>query len=209
MKSVTYAAMAGIATLAFSGITHASTTITFDDIASFGSGVLTGISSTGYNFEGDHFHMINTFDPRIVSSGSNYLASEVASVTMTNASGSLFNLIGLEVAELWLPSESFNNFSDVILTGDQFGGGILSTSFHLDGIRDGVGGVNDFEWAAIGWTNLVSVSITGMNSSGAFGDYSIDSISVSPVPEPQTNAMLAAGLGLMSLLARRRKESTE
>ncbi|MBX3616498.1 FxDxF family PEP-CTERM protein [Nitrosomonas sp.] len=209
MKNITYATIFGTAVLALSGITQAAT-ITFDDLAPTGNGISTAVTSDGFNFVGDHFHIIDTPDSRVVSSGSNYLSAEAAlglgrSVTMSHAGGSLFNLIGLEVGELWLPSESLNDFSDVILTGNQFGGGVLSTTIHLDGIRDGVGGVNDFQSEAIGWTNLVSVTITGMNSSGAFGDYSIDSINVSLVPEPETYALLLAGLGVVGAFAHRRK----
>lgn len=209
MKKLTYATIFGTAAFALSGLTHAAT-ITFDDIAPTNNTIQTAVTSDGFNFAGDHFHIIDTFDPRFVSSGSNFLTAEDAfdlgkPVTMTHAGGSLFNLIGLDVGELWLPGESFNDFSDVILTGNQFGGGVLSTTIHLDGIRDGVGGVNDFQSVAIGWTNLVSVTITGMDSSGDFGDYSIDSISVSLVPEPETYALLLAGLGVVGAFARRRR----
>lgn len=208
MKTLTYASIIGTASFVLSGVTHAAA-ITFDDLAPTSNGISTAVTSDGFDFVGDHFHIIDTFDSRLVSSGSNYLSAEAASslgksVTMTHAGGSLFNLIGLEVAELWLPGEPLNDFSDVIITGNQSGGGILSTSITLDGIRDGVGGVDDFQWAAIGWTNLISVTITGANSTGAFGDYSIDNINVSLVPEPETYALLLAGLGIVGAYARRR-----
>ncbi|OQW39076.1 MAG: hypothetical protein A4S08_08380 [Proteobacteria bacterium SG_bin4] len=211
MKTLTYVSIIGAASFVLSGMTHAAT-ITFDDIAPTSNAIQTAVTSDGFNFAGDHFHIIDTFDSRLVSSGSNYLSAEDAadlgkSVTMTHAGGSLFNLIGLDVGELWLPGESLNDFSDVLLTGNQFGGGVLSTTIRLDGIRDGVGGLNDFQSVAIGWTNLVSVTITGVDSSGGFGDYSIDSISVSLVPEPETYALLLAGLGVVGAFARRRTVS--
>ena len=42
-------------------------------------------------------------------------------------------------------------------------------------------------------------------TSGAFQGLAIDDIKVNPVPEPETYAMLLAGLGVMGAMARRRK----
>jgi len=43
---------------------------------------------------------------------------------------------------------------------------------------------------------------------GYHGTISVGPVSVSPVPEPQTYAMLLAGLGLLAFTARRRKNSS-
>ena len=64
----------------------------------------------------------------------------------------------------------------------------------------------------MGWTkystSFVAVSSAttlsfASNTSGAFGP-AIDNVSVTAVPEPETFAMLLAGLGLMGVIARRR-----
>ncbi|HRP27395.1 MAG TPA: FxDxF family PEP-CTERM protein, partial [Burkholderiaceae bacterium] len=126
-------------------------------------------------------------------------------VTMTQAGGGLFSLDGLDVAELWRAGEPLNDFYQVSLTGNQFGGGVLSMLIELDGVADGPGGANDFQTIALGgWTNLMSVTITGVNAVGGFGDYSIDNLLVNVVPEPGTYALMLAGLGLVGFMARRR-----
>ncbi len=65
----------------------------------------------------------------------------------------------------------------------------------------------------MGWTKysttFVAVSSAttlsfASNSSGAYGPV-IDNVSVTAVPEPESLAMLLAGLGLMGMIARRRK----
>ena len=41
------------------------------------------------------------------------------------------------------------------------------------------------------------------------GGIALDNISVTPVPEPETYAMLLAGLGLMGAVARRRRQASK
>lgn len=48
------------------------------------------------------------------------------------------------------------------------------------------------------------VTVDG-SSNGASGEYRLD-FSLAPVPEPETYAMLLAGLGLLGVVARRRKQ---
>ena len=78
----------------------------------------------------------------------------------------------------------------------------------LNGVQVGsVSGVRSNSWAQF-TGNFASIDTLRIS----FGDYflmdnvSLDSASVSPVPEPETYAMLLAGLGLMGGMARRRKQ---
>ena len=48
-------------------------------------------------------------------------------------------------------------------------------------------------------------SVSWMGISGDNGWYQFDNVMTAPVPEPETCAMLAAGLGLLGVLARRKK----
>jgi len=188
--------------------------VTFDDIPNTGNAIQTSVSSMGYDFNGGHFHIIDSPDARFVRNAStSYLAAEKASdlgqpVTMTKTGGGTFSLNSVDVAELWLPGESLNDFFYVYITANQSGGGSLSMLVTLDGIRDGAGGVPDFQLVTFsGWTNLTDVTFTGRNAAGAFGDYSIDNIVVdgSNVPEPA--GLLLMALGAVAVIARSRRTS--
>jgi len=212
MKFRSILAWAGAAMLCLAGTAQAAV-ITFDDIPNTGNAIQTSVSSTGYAFNGLHFHIIDGADSRVVRNAStSYLTAEAASglgkpVTMTKAGGGTFTLNQVDVAELWLPSNSLNDFFEVLITANQFGGGIFSMAVALDGIRDGTGGVSDFQLVNFaGWTNLTDVTFTGRNAAGAFGDYSIDNIVVdsAAVPEPASLTLLAMGtLGLAAIRRRR------
>jgi hypothetical protein len=203
--------LAGAVALNLAGTAHAAV-ITFDDIPNTLNGIQTSVSSGGYDFDGLHFHIIDSPDDRFVRNAStSYLTAEAAgslgkAVTMTKAGGGTFTLNQVDVAELWLPGEAANSFFDVFITGNQFGGGVLNMLVRLDGVRDGAGGVDDFQGVNFaGWSNLTSVVFTGINAAGAFGDYSIDNVVVDSVPEPASLTLMA--LGALASFARRRRQS--
>lgn len=187
----------------------------FDDIPNTGNGIQSGtVTSAGYNFTGGHYHIIDSPGAFVRNASTSYLTAEAAnalgqSVTMTKVGGGTFTLNQVDVAELWLPGDPTNDFFEVLISANQFGGGVLSMSVTLDGIGDGAGGVADFQTVVLaGWTNLTDVTFTGRNAAGAFGDYSIDNLIVDEngVPEPSGLALLAlGGLSLVAGAARRRR----
>lgn len=69
-------------------------------------------------------------------------------------------------------------------------------------------------FAADGTTLLNSLTQTGLtkNATGialrGFGGFDVDTVTVSAVPEPETYAMMLAGLALMGTVARRRKQKS-
>jgi len=189
--------------------TAQAVTVVFDDIPNTSNAIQTSVTSTGFDFNGAHFHIIDSPDPRVVRNAStSYLTGEAANslgkpVTMTKGGGGTFSLNAVDVAELWLPGEVNNDFFYVYISANVSGGGSLDMLVTLDGIRDGAGGVDDFQLVSFsGWDNLTDVTFTGRNAAGAFGDYSIDNIVVDSngrVPEPASFTLL--GLGAAALLA--------
>ena len=85
----------------------------------------------------------------------------------------------------------------------------ISTTFTMDGVVDGSGGRIDFETFSLGtdWINLVSARIVNTDPNSNQGLFSVDNINIIPVPEPETYAMLLAGLGLLGFMIRGRKET--
>lgn len=83
----------------------------------------------------------------------------------------------------------------------------ISTTFSLDGVVDGIGGLTDFQTFTFGagWTNLASARIINTGPDALQGLFSVDNIVV--VPEPETYTMLLTGLGLLGFLAGLRKHN--
>jgi hypothetical protein len=186
-----------------------ASTITFDSVPSSGNPILTTLTTDGFDFNGLHFHTIdNTAGGLFVSNGTIFLASESEvdlgrPITMTRSGGGTFSLDRFDGAETFFASPTW---ALITVSGVQQGGGLLSATFTLDGIADGVGGVADFQSFVLSWTNLTSVTFDGRLVTGARGGFSIDNLVVDgqTVPEPAT--LLLSGLGLAGLAARRRRK---
>lgn len=94
-------------------------------------------------------------------------------------------------------------------TGDSMGHPVLNSSVDV-----GLNGVyNTFSSAANGWAtksftftaNSASTTLS-FKTSDTYSEYvGLDNVSVNAVPEPETYAMMLAGLGALGFLARRRK----
>jgi len=190
-------------------------TVTFEDLPSSGNPFLVTENSGGMTFTSAHAHVLDPADTRLANNGTNSIGAEAASnlgrpLDFGLTGGGAFTLNSVDVAEFWQASSGLSDFMDVIFTGNQSGGGVLSLTFTLDGIRDGVGGANDFQTVAFaGWTDLLSVTVTGRNVQGAFGDYQLDNIvydsTQTAVPEPATWALLILGFGAVGGALRRRR----
>ena len=126
------------------------------------------------------------------------------SLTFSLASNEPFSLNGLDLV-MW---QVGYGETEAIITGNFVGGGSITHSVALDdtasnsNIRIG----NDFiHYDLTRFTNLASVTITKDTTNFL----AIDNINVtlpdpvSPVPEPETYAMLLAGLGLIGVMVRR------
>ena len=111
-----------------------------------------------------------------------------------------------------MPADSSGNGeSNVIRLG---GGGITFTAFNLyenailiaTGIMEGSSSLLSFSGAST--PGKYSLNIAGFKLNSALSASYAGNISISPVPEPETYAMLLAGLGMIGFSIRRRKSDT-
>jgi len=137
------------------------------------------------------------------NNGTPYLQSSMFSSVFIETTGNMtFDFLNFDLGEY----SQYNPTSQVTLTGQRKTGEILQTILTLDGIFDGIGGVNDFQNITLGsnWTDLTSVSF----SSEA---YSLDNLvmdvksTVQEVPEPQSLVLFSLGLFGMRLLRKKQK----
>jgi hypothetical protein len=138
---------------------------------------------TGVRFYSDHFHVIGPdYLTDFSSSGSTHLGFESGRgfpVTMERVGAGTFSLFSLDVAEFYsAPVANYPDAEWLTLTGYQEGGGVVTHNIPLDGIRDGVGGVADFEHVVLPNTfvNLRSVVFTGWRQGNLAGGIAFDNL---------------------------------
>lgn len=209
----------GFAAMACAPMAAHAATITFDDIVNSPIDNLYGsVVSDGFRFTGRHFHIIDA--PQSIGAvynGTQYLSAESVQnlgrpVDFFEQNRATFSLLSADIAELFRAGDPGTQFHAVQFTGYTVGGGVLTSSFLLDGIGDGPGGDADFQTVTFGtdWRNLGIVNVTGLSANGEFGDFALDNlvVTVNPlpvVPEPATWAMMIAGFVLAGMALRRRK----
>lgn len=121
-------------------------------------------------------------------------ASAGAKTTLTNTGGGAFNLQSIDLVQLLGPGGQ--NYSVTFVGTKADMSGTVSQSFSF------TGSWNTFAFNA-GFSGLSKVTWTESGSVGR--DFLVDNINLTAVPEPETYALLAAGLGLIGFVARRRK----
>lgn len=194
-----------------------ATTITFDDIGTPGNPDITSLVAGDYLFTSQRFHTIA--NPAggtlpLVENGSFFIAEEAGGlghpITIARSDGLPFALLGLDGAEAFLSDveatlAGFPNAQVLEISAEVFGGGTVNISLPLDGIKDGLGGLSDFQSFELpaAFCGITSATFSGRTAAGTEGAIALDNIRVAAViPEPAT-----VGLALMAALmvcARRR-----
>ncbi len=172
--------------LAAPGVASAQQLLTFDEMAPDATaipilGSVVCSASTGFRFDSDHFHIVGPDYGDSASNGSTYLAYEAGSgspITMSREGSGTFALLSLDAGEFFLSNLSTSPAQWIELTGHQDGGGVVTHSIFVDGLRDGHDGIVDFEHFVLPPTfvNLRSVVFTGWRDGGAEGDISFDNL---------------------------------
>jgi hypothetical protein len=106
-------------------------------------------------------------------------------------------------------SQSILDFSLSLNSGGPISLGTVTTNYNLAGTWEGL----STSYLSSGAGNVV-LSLINRNTNAGGNDFAVDDISFGtqsivnppPVPEPETYAMMMAGLGLLGVVARRRKQ---
>gem|GEM_PF-2421331 len=161
------------------------------------------VTSDGFRFVSGEDHLHIGSEQFWAYNGSTVLTAHY-DVIFARTDSSLFSLSSLDLAGFPTSSEG-----TIQVIGTFADSSTISTTFTLDGVVDGSDGRIDFETFSLGadWINLVSARIVNTDPNANQGLFSVDNINIIPVPEPETYAMLLAGLGLLGFMARGRKET--
>jgi len=172
------------------GIVSPATTITFDEVVLADSSlVTTEYSGLGVTFSSLYYN----------SQGPATLPGISGNYVGNNVSGPLLNPFSIFFSSD-VTSAAFGVATNPGLsTFEAWNGGLFVESFSASTSFDGS---TDYYFGFTGITfDEIRVSV------GGDGQMLIDNLQVTAVPEPETYAMLLAGLGLLGFMARRRKES--
>jgi hypothetical protein len=196
VKAMNFKKLIAATAMALASISAQATLIDFESTGTPGN-------VNGLNYAIDGFVFNSTMDNIDIGSGSPWggtgpahsgsfagLNNYGGAGEITKAGGGTFSF-----ENLWLRSW-YNSTSSGTISG------------WLNGAQVGsVSGVRNTSWTQF-TGNFASIDTLRIDFGNYFllDDISLNSANISPVPEPETYAMLLAGLGLMGGIARRRKQ---
>jgi PEP-CTERM motif len=193
--------------------------VDFENVAAYASG---NFSSGGFDFS------LNGLASAVVKqqycgpscplNGSNYALAPYgdyngtpSSLSMTKTGGGTFSFYGFDGSA----SFNFNQWgsgsahyipNQIDVVGVQSNGNHIAQSFLINKNSNAADTLSFTSYTANNsFNDLVSLSFSSSGSSQAlYNGFSVDNIQVAPVPEPETYALM--GLGLLGLLATRRRK---
>jgi hypothetical protein len=182
----------GIAPWMATGLANAA--ITFEDAAVSIGVSANALQSNGFVFSTGTLHGIQTRADLGASNGSHYLTYLASgSETFSALSNTAFNLSSLDLGG-WYNFGTASQF--LTLTGYQTNGSSVSATLEV--------APNAFQtYALTGFTNLHHVRLGSVDRSPSY--VAIDNLVTTPVPEPETFAMLLLGLGVLGALQRKKR----
>ena len=173
----------------------------------------------------DLTHTRGTFDPTWLGNASNYYTSvfdisgmlKGGTLLLTQASDVTFKLVGVEAGfnnAFVMGAERLDNRTGAVSNlGDSFSFNNLSTGvLNFGFLVNGAGSLRSNGHSATGIVLSQDYQSALVFFNDRFGDRDFDDmiveVTITAVPEPEFGAMLVAGLGLLSLMARRRQRRT-
>lgn len=162
-----------------------------------GSRLVSDYTENGVSFTGSFAHS-STDSGRVWNDSTGYLAFLYGSslrIEMLNSS--LFSLGAIDLAEY---SSVFREPRTITFTGYYSSGLSVSQSFTIDGLFDGVGGIDDFETFSFGteFRNLAYVELNTVI-------FSMDNLEINAVPIPAAAWLFSSGVIALLGIARRKK----
>jgi hypothetical protein len=180
--------------------------IDFNSVPSSGNPIQSpSLTTQGFVFTSAHFHTVDSPGTcgfgGCVTNGTIYLAVDGPAlgfpIVMTASGGGAFSLNAFDGDKLFLDDAAamgggFPNATSIGLLASVNGGGSLSTSFLLNG-------TSSFQHFTLpgSWTNLLSVTFTGVTGATTDTSFALDNITVNTVPEPSTFCLLGIGIALL------------
>lgn len=174
-------------------LAHASTTITFDDLPTATTEAEIADGYSGFNW--DNFYILTPTSSIYSSSGfvnglvsATNVAFNAWAEPAAFSSTSAFTFVSAYVTKGW--ETGVTHF-------DGYVGNTLTYSVDVSSTKDAP------TLATFNWVGVTKVVVSDANKTG---QSVVDNITVAAVPEPETYAMLLAGLGMVGAVARRRKQ---
>lgn len=122
-------------------------------------------------------------------------ASVGAKTTLTQIGGGAFNLKSIDLAQLLGPGGQDYSVTFIGTKADMSGPVTQTLAF-------------TGSWQTFNFNDFTNLSMVTWKENGSINrDFLVDNIKVTAVPEPETYAMLMAGMALVGYAARRRKSS--